>query len=139
MEELLHFSPSGGGKYCIGQRERYRSCNILDCPLDTPGFREVQCSSFDYKNTGIHGVSRNARWIPRYDGGKCSQNEHFFSRYRTSGKFLVSLNERCKLYCHEHGKSAFYLLNAKVIDGTPCDRNTDDICIDGTCHKVVTF
>ncbi|VDD89911.1 unnamed protein product [Enterobius vermicularis] len=107
--------PSGGGKYCIGQRERYRSCNILDCPLDTPGFREVQCSSFDYKNTGIHGVSRNARWIPRYDG--------------------VSLNERCKLYCHEHGKSAFYLLNAKVIDGTPCDRNTDDICIDGTCHK----
>lgn len=107
--------PSHGGRYCVGQRERYRSCNSVDCPLDTPGFRELQCSAFDYTNTGIHGASRNAKWIPKYEG--------------------VSLNERCKLYCHEEGRSAFFLMKGKVIDGTPCDRKSDDICIDGTCHK----
>jgi hypothetical protein len=40
-------TPANGGKYCVGQRERYRPCNIQDCPWDTPGFRELQCAEFD--------------------------------------------------------------------------------------------
>ena len=49
--------------------------------------------------------------------------------------FSVSHNERCKLYCRIKDSQAFYLLKEKVLDGTPCDQNGDDICIDGTCHK----
>ncbi|VDN42446.1 unnamed protein product, partial [Gongylonema pulchrum] len=90
--------PSNGGRYCVGQRERYRPCNIQDCPWDTLGFREVQCSEFNNQD-------------------------------------VVSDNERCKLYCRVSGSAAFYLLKDKVLDGTPCDRHGDDMCIDGTCHK----
>uniref|UniRef100_A0AC35U444 Peptidase M12B domain-containing protein n=1 Tax=Rhabditophanes sp. KR3021 TaxID=114890 RepID=A0AC35U444_9BILA len=107
--------PSNGGKYCLGQRERYRSCQIQDCPWDTPGIREVQCSEFDGKNVGIHNVRENVKWLPKYNG--------------------LAGHERCKLYCIESGKSAFYLLKDKVIDGTPCDNFGDDVCIDGSCHK----
>ncbi|KAL3982766.1 Thrombospondin type 1 domain family protein [Acanthocheilonema viteae] len=107
--------PSNGGKYCVGQRERYRPCNIQDCPWDTPGFREVQCSEFDNQDVGIHGVPPKSRWLPKYTG--------------------VSDNEKCKLYCRVSGSAAFYLLKDKVLDGTPCYRHGDDMCIDGTCHK----
>uniref|UniRef100_A0A914R2B6 ADAMTS cysteine-rich domain-containing protein n=1 Tax=Parascaris equorum TaxID=6256 RepID=A0A914R2B6_PAREQ len=62
--------PSNGGKYCVGQRERYRPCNIQDCPWDTPGFREVQCAEFDNQNVGIHGVPVSTRWTPKYSGGE---------------------------------------------------------------------
>ncbi|CAD5226716.1 unnamed protein product [Bursaphelenchus xylophilus] len=107
--------PMNGGKYCVGQRERYRSCNIQECPFETAGFRETQCSEFDNKNVGIHGVPITTKWVPKYTG--------------------IAKNERCKLYCRAKDSAAFYLLKDKVIDGTPCDRNSDDICIDGICHK----
>lgn len=28
LNSLVSLSPSGGGKYCLGERKRYRSCNI---------------------------------------------------------------------------------------------------------------
>ncbi|VDM51778.1 unnamed protein product [Angiostrongylus costaricensis] len=109
------FRPANGGKYCVGQRERYRSCNVADCPWDTPGFREVQCAEFNNKDVGIHGIPTRTTWVPKYTA--------------------VADNERCKLYCRAAGSAAFYLLKEKVTDGTPCDRNGDDICVDGTCVK----
>ncbi|VDL72102.1 unnamed protein product [Nippostrongylus brasiliensis] len=96
-------------------RERYRSCNVADCPWDTPGFREIQCAEFNNKDVGIHGIPTRTTWVPKYTA--------------------VADNERCKLYCRVAGSAAFYLLKEKVIDGTPCDRNGDDICVDGTCLK----
>ncbi|KAH7721927.1 A disintegrin and metalloproteinase with thrombospondin motifs 9-like protein [Aphelenchoides avenae] len=107
--------PQNGGRYCIGERERYRSCNMIECPWDTPGFREVQCAEFDGRDVGIHGVPKETKWVPKYAG--------------------ISENERCKLYCRVSDSAAFYLLKETVIDGTSCDRNSDDICIDNTCHK----
>ena len=62
--------PSNGGKYCVGQRERYRPCNIQECPWDTPGFRELQCSEFDNQDVGIHGVPIHTTWVPKYNGSK---------------------------------------------------------------------
>ncbi|KAI3407301.1 hypothetical protein GPALN_003288 [Globodera pallida] len=109
--------PENGGKYCVGQRERYRPCSVQDCPWDMPGFRELQCTEFDGTDIGIHGVPKEMKWVPKYTG--------------------VADNERCRLYCRGTDSAAFYLLKDKVADGTPCDRNGDDICIDGTCHKVV--
>ncbi|CAI4221397.1 unnamed protein product [Auanema sp. JU1783] len=107
--------PSNGGKYCVGLREQYKSCNTQECPWDTPGFREVQCAEFNNKDVGIHGVSSSSVWVPKYSG--------------------VASNERCKLFCRISGTAAAYLLRDKVADGTPCDRNGDDICVDGTCMK----
>ncbi|PIO64423.1 thrombospondin type 1 domain protein, partial [Teladorsagia circumcincta] len=68
-----------------------------------------------WKDVGIHGIPSRTTWVPKYTA--------------------VADNERCKLYCRVAGSAAFYLLKERVIDGTPCDRNGDDICVDGTCMK----
>ncbi|XP_004689012.1 PREDICTED: A disintegrin and metalloproteinase with thrombospondin motifs 10 [Condylura cristata] len=39
--------PTIGGKYCLGERRRHRSCNTEDCPPGSQDFREMQCSEFD--------------------------------------------------------------------------------------------
>ncbi|KAL4634762.1 A disintegrin and metalloproteinase with thrombospondin motifs 10-like isoform X1 [Arapaima gigas] len=39
--------PTIGGKYCLGERKRFRSCNIDECPPGSLDFREIQCSDFD--------------------------------------------------------------------------------------------
>ncbi|XP_058919009.1 A disintegrin and metalloproteinase with thrombospondin motifs 10 isoform X3 [Kogia breviceps] len=39
--------PTIGGKYCLGERRRHRSCNTDDCPPGSQDFREMQCSEFD--------------------------------------------------------------------------------------------
>ncbi|MGH0184087.1 UNVERIFIED_CONTAM: hypothetical protein FKN15_014047, partial [Acipenser sinensis] len=40
-------APSGGGKYCLGERKRYRSCNTDACAVGARDFREKQCADFD--------------------------------------------------------------------------------------------
>lgn len=62
------FRPVNGGKYCVGQRERYRSCNTHECPYDSAGFREVQCAEFNDRDVGIHGIPRATKWVPKYTG-----------------------------------------------------------------------
>ncbi|XP_029074704.1 A disintegrin and metalloproteinase with thrombospondin motifs 12 isoform X3 [Monodon monoceros] len=57
--------PKFGGKYCTGERKRYRLCNIHPCRPDTPTFRQMQCSEFDtvpYKNEFYH-------WFPVFNPG----------------------------------------------------------------------
>ncbi|KAG7278284.1 hypothetical protein CRUP_036361 [Coryphaenoides rupestris] len=49
-----------GGKYCTGERKRYRTCNTKLCQKDSPSFREMLCSEFDtvpYQNELY-------QWIP---------------------------------------------------------------------------
>ncbi|KRZ36996.1 A disintegrin and metalloproteinase with thrombospondin motifs gon-1, partial [Trichinella pseudospiralis] len=108
--------PANGGKYCVGERVRFRSCNTKECPIDSPDFREVQCSEFNGKPVGIYGLSSDVKWVPKYNG-------------------TVVATDRCKLYCRVFNSAAFYLLKDKVVDGTPCGRYTDDICVDGICRK----
>ncbi|XP_018122012.1 A disintegrin and metalloproteinase with thrombospondin motifs 12 isoform X2 [Xenopus laevis] len=103
--------PKFGGKYCTGERKRYRICNIQPCLKDNPTFREMQCTEFNtvpYKNELY-------QWIPLYN----TENP-------------------CELHCRSStGNFANKLLDA-VIDGTPCfDRNKSrEVCINGICKKV---
>lgn len=39
--------PEFGGKYCTGERKRYRTCNTKPCVKNKPTFREMLCSEFD--------------------------------------------------------------------------------------------
>ncbi|KAK2082291.1 hypothetical protein P7K49_039516, partial [Saguinus oedipus] len=39
--------PKYKGKYCVGERKRFRLCNLQACPAGRPSFRHVQCSHFD--------------------------------------------------------------------------------------------
>ncbi|XP_058511803.1 A disintegrin and metalloproteinase with thrombospondin motifs 20 isoform X2 [Ochotona princeps] len=110
-----HPEPRNGGKYCVGRKMRFRSCNTDSCPKGKEDFREKQCSDFDGKHININGLSPNVRWLPKYSG--------------------VAMKDRCKLYCRVAGTTSFYQLRDKVADGTPCGVETSDICVQGTCRQ----
>ncbi|XP_019389453.1 PREDICTED: A disintegrin and metalloproteinase with thrombospondin motifs 7, partial [Crocodylus porosus] len=104
-------TPKYGGKYCLGERKRFRICNIKPCPTDKPSFRQLQCSQFDpmlYKGK-LH------KWTP----------------------VLHNVN-LCELHCRPEDDYFAEKLRDAVIDGTPCyDGNgSRDICINGICKNV---
>ncbi|KAF0884086.1 A disintegrin and metalloproteinase with thrombospondin motifs 12 isoform X1 [Crocuta crocuta] len=103
--------PKFGGKYCTGERKRYRLCNVHPCRPDVPTFRQMQCSEFDtvpYKNEFYH-------WFPVFNPA-----------------------HPCELYCRPiDGQFSEKMLDA-VIDGTPCFEggNSRNVCINGICKMV---
>ncbi|KAJ8302105.1 hypothetical protein KUTeg_021092 [Tegillarca granosa] len=106
--------PQNGGRYCIGRRIRYRSCNTKQCPPGTPDFREMQCAAYNNK-LKLQGLPPNVRWLPKYAG--------------------IRLKDSCKLYCRASTSTAYYLLKERVIDGTKCGQDTFDMCVNGKCRR----
>ncbi|XP_053319477.1 A disintegrin and metalloproteinase with thrombospondin motifs 20 [Spea bombifrons] len=107
--------PRNGGKYCVGRRMKFRSCNTESCPKGKKEFRDEQCSQFDGKHFNINGLTSNVRWIPKYSG--------------------ILMKDRCKLFCRVSGSSSYYPLKDRVTDGTPCGPETDDVCVQGLCRE----
>ncbi|XP_043943348.1 A disintegrin and metalloproteinase with thrombospondin motifs 20 [Protopterus annectens] len=107
--------PKNGGKYCVGRRLKFRSCNTNSCPKGKKDFREEQCSEFDGKHFNINGLPPNTRWLPKYSG--------------------VLMKDRCKLFCRVAGTTVYYQLKDRVSDGTPCGPETNDICVQGLCRQ----
>uniref|UniRef100_A0A7N8Y7P8 ADAM metallopeptidase with thrombospondin type 1 motif 20 n=1 Tax=Mastacembelus armatus TaxID=205130 RepID=A0A7N8Y7P8_9TELE len=107
--------PRNGGRFCVGRRMKFRSCNTEPCPRGQKDFREEQCSQFDGKHFNINGLPPNVRWVPKYSG--------------------ILLKDRCKLFCRVAGTMAYYQLKDRVIDGTPCGPDTYDICVQGLCRQ----
>ncbi|XP_077616325.1 A disintegrin and metalloproteinase with thrombospondin motifs 1 [Crocuta crocuta] len=108
--------PKNGGKYCEGKRMRYRSCNIEDCP-DNNGktFREEQCEAHNEFSKVSLGSGPAVEWTPKYAG--------------------VSPKDRCKLICQAKGIGFFFVLQPKVVDGTPCSPDSTSVCVQGQCVK----
>ncbi|XP_074610402.1 A disintegrin and metalloproteinase with thrombospondin motifs 20-like isoform X2 [Acropora palmata] len=106
--------PANGGKYCVGSRKRFRSCNTHDCPKGSLDFRALQCSNTHARTVTAGSKSyRITQWVPKYTG--------------------VSKENQCKLYCRMAGTAIYFKLKDKVIDGTPCNRESTNICVDGQC------
>lgn len=51
-----------------------------------------------------------------------------------SPSLSVLMKDRCKLFCRVAGSTAYYQLRDRVIDGTPCGPDTNDICVQGLCR-----
>ncbi|XP_013764504.1 A disintegrin and metalloproteinase with thrombospondin motifs 6 [Pundamilia nyererei] len=102
-------APSGGGKYCLGERKRYRSCNTNACPAGSRDFREKQCADFD--NSPFRGKYYN--WKPYTGGGV----------------------KPCALNCLAEGYNFYTERSPAVIDGTQCQADSLDICINGESLK----
>lgn len=103
--------PKFGGKYCTGERKRYRLCNVHPCRTDTPTFRQMQCSEFDtvpYKNEFYH-------WFPVFNPA-----------------------HPCELYCRPIDEQFSEKMLDAVIDGTPCFEggSSRNVCINGICKRV---
>uniref|UniRef100_A0A3B1KBD0 ADAM metallopeptidase with thrombospondin type 1 motif 20 n=1 Tax=Astyanax mexicanus TaxID=7994 RepID=A0A3B1KBD0_ASTMX len=108
-------APKNGGRFCVGRRMKFRSCNTEPCPRDQKDFREEQCSHFDGKHFNINGLPPTIRWVPKYSG--------------------ILMKDRCKLFCRVAGTMAYYQLRDRVVDGTPCGPDTYDICVQGLCRQ----
>ncbi|XP_056401344.1 A disintegrin and metalloproteinase with thrombospondin motifs 12 isoform X1 [Hyla sarda] len=103
--------PKFGGKYCTGERKRYRMCKTNPCPKNQLSFRQMQCAEFDtvvYKNE-LH------TWYPIYNTAN-----------------------PCELHCRNAEANFVDKLLDAVIDGTPCFEGNEsrDVCINGMCKSV---
>uniref|UniRef100_A0A3B3BUW3 ADAM metallopeptidase with thrombospondin type 1 motif 20 n=1 Tax=Oryzias melastigma TaxID=30732 RepID=A0A3B3BUW3_ORYME len=107
--------PRNGGRFCVGRRMKFRSCNTEPCPRGRKDFREEQCSQFDGKHFNINGLTPSVHWVPKYSG--------------------IQMKDRCKLFCRVAGAMMYYQLKDRVIDGTPCGPDTYDICVQGLCRQ----
>ncbi|ROL48379.1 A disintegrin and metalloproteinase with thrombospondin motifs 20 [Anabarilius grahami] len=107
--------PRNGGRFCVGRRMKFRSCNTDPCPRGRRDFREEQCAQFDGKHFNINGLPPTVRWVPKYSG--------------------ILMKDRCKLFCRVTGTMAYYQLRDRVVDGTPCGPDTYDICVQGLCRQ----
>uniref|UniRef100_A0AAY4EBT9 A disintegrin and metalloproteinase with thrombospondin motifs 20 n=1 Tax=Denticeps clupeoides TaxID=299321 RepID=A0AAY4EBT9_9TELE len=107
--------PRNGGRFCVGRRMKFRSCNTEPCPRGRKDFREEQCSHFDGRHFNINGLPPTVRWVPKYSG--------------------ILMKDRCKLFCRVAGTMAYYQLRDRVTDGTPCGPDTYDICVQGLCRQ----
>ncbi|XP_039261164.2 A disintegrin and metalloproteinase with thrombospondin motifs 6-like isoform X1 [Styela clava] len=104
-------APEHGGKYCIGQRRRYRSCNAELCKATKLTFREEQCAQFD--------------------------SEPFRGKYYNWKPFVGGQNVNpCALNCLAQGYSFYTERASAVVDGTRCFPDSPDMCINGECHHV---
>ncbi|XP_075752918.1 A disintegrin and metalloproteinase with thrombospondin motifs 7 isoform X2 [Pelodiscus sinensis] len=104
-------TPKYGGKYCLGERKRFRVCNMKPCPIDRPSFRHIQCSQFDamlYKG-------KLYKWMP-----------------------VPNNINPCELHCRPEDEYFAEKLRDAVIDGTPCYEGnaSRDMCINGICKNV---
>ncbi|XP_067872497.1 A disintegrin and metalloproteinase with thrombospondin motifs 10 [Heterodontus francisci] len=102
--------PTIGGRYCLGERKRFRSCNIDDCPPGSQDFREKQCA--DFNKIAFRGKYYD--WKP-YNGGGVKP---------------------CALNCIAVGFNFYTERAAAVVDGTLCRMDSLDICVNGECKHV---
>ncbi|KAK5605589.1 hypothetical protein CRENBAI_009708, partial [Crenichthys baileyi] len=103
--------PEFGGKYCTGERKRYRTCNTKPCQNEKPSFREMLCSEFDtvlYHNELY-------QWIP-----------------------VVNPLNPCELHCRPVTENFSEKMLDAVTDGTPCfmKNKSRNICVNGVCKEV---
>ncbi|KAK7888871.1 hypothetical protein WMY93_024431 [Mugilogobius chulae] len=102
--------PTIGGKYCLGERKRFRSCNIDDCPAGSQDFRAIQCSDFD----SVPFRGKFYTWRPYRGGGM----------------------KPCSLNCLAEGYNFYTERAPAVVDGTPCRDDSLDVCVNGECKHV---
>ncbi|XP_069673465.1 papilin isoform X4 [Periplaneta americana] len=98
-----------GVEQCKGGSKRYFSCNIQDCPEVSTEFRAEQCAEFN----AIPFEGRYYKWVP-----------------------YTKAPNSCELNCMPKGERFYFRHKRKVIDGTRCDEEKLDICVDGQCLPV---
>ncbi|XP_031465263.1 A disintegrin and metalloproteinase with thrombospondin motifs 4 isoform X1 [Phasianus colchicus] len=104
-------TPLNGGRFCRGERLRFRSCNVEECP-GRSAFREEQCAAYNHRVVSA-ALPAVGDWVPRYSG--------------------VAEEDRCKLMCQSRRLGVYHVLQPRVVDGTPCSAEGSGVCVRGRC------
>ncbi|TNN64901.1 A disintegrin and metalloproteinase with thrombospondin motifs 7 [Liparis tanakae] len=99
------------GKYCLGERRRYKTCNTSPCARDLPTFRDIQCGHF---NT-VPYKGRFYRW-----------------------EAVINRVSPCELHCRPLAEHFSDKMQENVADGTPCyqGNKSRDVCVNGICKNL---
>ncbi|XP_041642010.1 A disintegrin and metalloproteinase with thrombospondin motifs 7 [Cheilinus undulatus] len=103
--------PAYKGKYCLGERLRYKICNTAPCLHDLPSFRSIQCSHFN----SMPYKGKFYKWDA-----------------------VINRVSPCELHCRPLNEDFSEKMRDAVIDGTPCyeGNKSRDICLNGICKNV---
>ncbi|XP_049574160.1 A disintegrin and metalloproteinase with thrombospondin motifs 7 [Syngnathus scovelli] len=103
--------PRNRGKYCLGERQRYRICKTTPCPHNVPTFRDMQCSHF---NSALY-KGKFYKWVA-----------------------VISRVSPCELHCRPLTEDFSEKMLDAVTDGTPCfeGNKSRDMCINGICKNI---
>ncbi|XP_072886355.1 A disintegrin and metalloproteinase with thrombospondin motifs 5-like [Hemitrygon akajei] len=104
--------PANFGKFCLGKREMFQSCNLKGCP-DNGGlsFRQEQCE----ERNGLSPEGTLQEWEPYYHG--------------------IRWADLCKLNCLLKGTARVNVFSIKVKDGTQCFPHSNAVCVRSQCVK----
>ncbi|XP_048359707.1 ADAMTS-like protein 4 [Sphaerodactylus townsendi] len=102
------YSPGTETFHCEGESKQLKACQQEPCPPDRSDPRSVQCAA--YNNQEFMG--RFYQWEPFRD---------------------VRGAQRCELNCRPIGYRFYVRHTEKVLDGTPCEAGSPDICVAGQC------
>eukprot|EP00062_Callorhinchus_milii_P017807 gi/632970660/ref/XP_007901773.1/ PREDICTED: A disintegrin and metalloproteinase with thrombospondin motifs 5 [Callorhinchus milii] len=108
-------APRNNGKYCVGKRAMYRSCNVKSCPQTGKSFRHEQCEERNGYQTNAKGAKTFVEWVPKFAG--------------------VIPTDMCKLTCRAKGTGYYVVFSQKVIDGTECQPYSTSVCVRGRCVR----
>jgi len=101
--------PKNGGKRCEGEEREYKLCNTGSCSPDSMEFRNQQCQ---VKNSQLFN------------------DQYYEWEWKPS-----TLKSKCVLGCFIKGTGLGFAFG-NVADGTDCEKNSLDKCIEGQCTKV---
>ncbi|KAK9542379.1 hypothetical protein VZT92_000249 [Zoarces viviparus] len=103
--------PKYRGRYCLGERRRYKICNTTPCPHDLPTFRNIQCAHF---NT-VPYKGRFYKW-----------------------EAVINRVSPCELHCRPLDEHFSDKMQEVVADGTPCyqGNKSRDVCVNGICKNL---
>lgn len=82
---FLCIRPSHGGRYCLGERKRFRICNTQPCREGSPSFREHQCAEF---NNVVYKGHRY-QWEPVTT--PCMYARAYFHRFLSINLLVINL------------------------------------------------
>ncbi|XP_072930145.1 papilin isoform X3 [Epargyreus clarus] len=99
-----------GQPLCRGGDTKYFSCQTQDCPEGSGDFRAEQCAEF---NDQVFRDNKKYTWVPYTKG-----------------------HNPCDLNCMPRGERFYFRHRSAVIDGTRCDDESFDVCVNGTCQPV---
>lgn len=126
QRECDHPTPTAGGKFCTGERRRYKVCNTESCPDNGKTFRMMQCEKFNNKTY----EGKKYEWQPYFDQGILKATAVGLA---ICFKRIVS-DEPCQLYCSDANETVIVPWGSYAADGTPCNVGSRDICISGICR-----